>query len=82
MPVTSSTTEVQSGSSAQQSQSAADSLLPIVQSQRERFRSRVQELEAVGASFPLSFERDVSCFVVVVAIAWSAAAVADASERD
>ena len=26
--------------------------------------------------------RDVSCFVVVVAIAWSAAAVADASERD
>ena len=27
--------------------SAADALLPIVQSQRERFRSRAQELEAV-----------------------------------
>ena len=28
--------------------SAADSLLPIVQSQRERFRLRAQELEAVS----------------------------------
>ena len=28
--------------------SAADSLLPIVQSQRERFRMRAQELEAVS----------------------------------
>lgn len=28
--------------------SAADSLLPIVQSQRERFRTRAQELEAVS----------------------------------
>ena len=34
--------------------SAADSLLPIVQSQRERYRLRAQELEAVSyRSFPL-----------------------------
>lgn len=32
-------------------QSAADSLLPIVQSQRERFRLRAQELEAVRTTY-------------------------------
>lgn len=31
--------------------SAADSLLPIIQSQRERFRLRAQELEAVSKHF-------------------------------
>ena len=31
-----------------ETKSAADSLLPIIQSQRERFRLRAQELEAVS----------------------------------
>ena len=35
-------------SSPDANKSAADSLLPIVQSQRERFRVRAQELEAVS----------------------------------
>lgn len=35
------------GESVPALKSAADSLLPIVQSQRERFRLRAQELEAV-----------------------------------
>ena len=35
-------------SSPDGSRSAADSLLPIVQSQRERYRVRAQELEAVS----------------------------------
>ncbi|KAL4224421.1 Protein CASP [Mactra antiquata] len=43
--VTSSVTSAQS-SSSDGSKSAADSLLPIVQSQRERYRVRAQELEA------------------------------------
>ena len=40
--------------------SAADSLLPIVQSQRERFRMRAQELEAVSYQKKSHFISQVS----------------------
>ena len=40
---------------------AADSLLPIVQSQRERFRMRAQELETVRATLCV-LQYDELCF--------------------
>ena len=45
---------------------AADSLLPIVASQRERFRQRVQELEEVAIKYKNTVRIDAKVFVMYI----------------